>query len=103
VFVPWIGEILVDVDGHRVRPADLLVDRNGGVGRGVPHLLGDLEAALRPARGLLRPVRRVTLQVLHGLGLQPARVAEVVPGVAAHRRRPGEARGRPAPGAAAAA
>jgi hypothetical protein len=87
---PYPGEILVDVDCHHVGAVDLLallVHGDECVGRGVPHLLCDLEAPLRPARGLLGLVRRVPLKVLHGLALEPARVAEVVPVVAAHRRR----------------
>jgi hypothetical protein len=86
---PYPGETLVDVECHHVGAADLLallVHGDEGAGRGVPHLLCDLEAPLRPARGVLGLVRRVSLQVLHGLALQPARVAEVVPVVAAHRR-----------------
>lgn len=69
----------------------LLVDGDERLGRGVPHLLGDPDASLRAARGLLGLVRRVALQLLHGLALEAAGVAEVVPVVmvAAPRRRRG--------------
>jgi len=77
----------------------LLVDGDERLGRGVPHLLGDPDAALRAARGLLGLVRRVALQLLHGLALQAAGVAEVVPVVMVGRGR-GEEPGPVAAGAA---
>lgn len=65
----------------------LLVDGDERLGCGVPHLLGDPDAPPRPARGLLGLVRRVALQLLHGLALKAAGVAEVVPVVMVGRGR----------------
>lgn len=67
----------------------LLVYGDEALGRGIPHLLGDADAALHPLSGLLRLVRRVALQLLHRLGLHAAGVAEVVPVPAPRRRRRG--------------
>lgn len=76
----------------------LLVDSDEGLGCGVPHLLGDLDAAMYPLRGLLGLVRGVALELLHRLAFHAAGVAEVVPVAAPRRgRRGGEPRLGPGP------
>lgn len=76
-----LAEVLIDLDGFLVGPADLLAlllqgyHRVGGI---LLDVLGNTEAAVERVCGLLGLVRRVVLELLHRLVLQPAGVLESV-------------------------